>query len=165
LIFYWFEPLLFLDPVSTFLFLETTERHGYFVGFADNLGEALTFKILTNVFITVLYRSVVRSTAYANHWNKRVSFKSDVQESLKLLETKPSVTFFWKDSHHKHKSRKTNNGVSIRTRSKADYKDQHIGSRTRSKIHKLNVNNLTVQNHFFLLHDAILFQGHGKSQA
>jgi hypothetical protein len=29
----------------------------------------------------------------------------------------------------------------------------------------MNVNNLSVQNLFFPLHDAILFQGHGKSQA
>jgi hypothetical protein len=91
-------------------------------------------------------------------------FKSDVQESLKLLDTKPCSTFVWKDSHHKHKSRKSNNDVSNRTRSKADYTDQHIGSRTRSKIHNINANNLSVQNIFFPLHDAILFQAHGKSQ-
>jgi hypothetical protein len=29
----------------------------------------------------------------------------------------------------------------------------------------INVNNLSVQNLFFPLHDAFLFQGHGKSQA
>jgi hypothetical protein len=86
--------------------------------------------------VTVLHRSVVRSAADANHRNRRVSFKSDVQESLKLLDTKPSLSFVWKDSHHKHKSRKTNNDVSNRTRSKADYIVQHIGSRTRSKMHK-----------------------------
>jgi hypothetical protein len=55
--------------------------------------------------------------------------------------------------------------VSNRTRSKADYTDQLVGSRTRSKMHNLNVNNLRIQNLFFPLHDAILFQGHGKSQA
>jgi hypothetical protein len=32
-------------------------------------------------------------------------------------------------------------------------------------MHSINVNNLSVQNIFFLIHDAILFQGHGKSQA
>jgi hypothetical protein len=32
-------------------------------------------------------------------------------------------------------------------------------------MHNINVNNLSVQNVFFHLHDAILFQGHGKSQA
>jgi hypothetical protein len=55
--------------------------------------------------------------------------------------------------------------VSNRTRSKADYTDRHFGSRTRSKMHEINVNNLSVQNLFFPLHDATLFQGHGKYQA
>jgi hypothetical protein len=100
----------------------------------------------------------VRSAADASHRSRRVSFKSDVQESLKLLDTKPSSSFFWKDSHHKHKSRNTNNDVLNRTRSKEDYTDQHIGSRTRSKMHNINVNNLSVQNLFFPLHDAIYFK-------
>jgi hypothetical protein len=86
---------------------------------------------------------------YKNHLNK-------------LLDTKPSLNFVWKDSHHKHKSRNSNNDVSNRTRSKADYTDQHVGSRTRSKMQNVNVNNLRVQNLFFLLHDATLFQGYGK---
>jgi hypothetical protein len=76
-----------LDPVSKFQYPETTERHGYFVGFADNVGDALTFKILKNDLVTVLHRSVVRSAADASHQNRIVSFKSDVQESLKLLDT------------------------------------------------------------------------------
>jgi hypothetical protein len=106
---------------------------------------------------------MVRSAADASHRNKRVSFKSDLQESLKLSDTKPS--FVWKDSHHKHKSTKTKNDVSNRTRSKADYIDHHIGSRNLSKMQNMNVNNLSVQNLFFPLHDATLFQTHGKSQA
>jgi hypothetical protein len=154
-----------LDPVSKFRIPETTEWTGHFVGFADNVGDTLTFKILKNDLVTVLNISVVISAADASHRNRRVSFKSDVQESLKLLDTKPSLTFVWKVSHHKHKSRNTNNDVSNRTRSKEDYTDQHIGSRTRSKMHNVNVNNLSVQNLFFPLHDATLFQGHGNSQA
>jgi hypothetical protein len=86
----------------------------------------LTFKILKNDLVTVLHRSVVRSAADASHWNRRVSFKSDIQESLKLLDTKPSLSFVWKDSHHKHKSRRTNNNVSNRTRSKADSTETSI---------------------------------------
>jgi hypothetical protein len=46
LMFYWFEPVLYLDPVSKFQSPETTERPGYFVGFANNLEDVLTFKIL-----------------------------------------------------------------------------------------------------------------------
>jgi hypothetical protein len=70
------------------------------------------------------------------------------------LNYKPS--FVWKDSHHKHKSRRTNNDVSNRKLSKADYTDQHIGSRTRSKMH--NMNNLSVQSLFFPLYDAVYFK-------
>jgi hypothetical protein len=99
-----------LDPVPRFP--ETIESPGYFVGFADNLADALTFKILKNYLVTVLHRSVVRSAADASHHNRRVSFQSDVQESLKLLDTKPSLTFVWKDSRHEYKSRRTNNDVS-----------------------------------------------------
>jgi hypothetical protein len=41
LMFYWFEPVLYLDPVSKFP--ETTEKTDYFVGFTDNVGDELTF--------------------------------------------------------------------------------------------------------------------------
>jgi hypothetical protein len=68
LMFYWFEPVLYLDPVSKFP--ETTERPGHFVGYADNVGDKLTFKILKNDLSTVLHRSVVRSAADANHRNE-----------------------------------------------------------------------------------------------
>jgi trimethylamine:corrinoid methyltransferase-like protein len=128
-----------------------------------NVGDALTFKILKNDLVTVLHSSVVRSAADSNHRNRRVSFKSDLQESLKLLDTKPRLAFVCKDSLHKHESRKPNNDVSNRTRSKADYTDQHVGNRTWSKMHSVNLNNLSAQNLFFPLHDTFLFQEHGKS--
>jgi hypothetical protein len=72
--FYWFEPVLYLDPVSKFNFQETTERPGYFVGFAENVGDALTFKILKNVSVSILHRSVVRSATDPSHENKLASF-------------------------------------------------------------------------------------------
>jgi hypothetical protein len=125
----------------------------------------LIFNILKIDLVTVLHRNVVRSAADASHRNRRVSFKSDVEESLKFLDTKPSLSFEWKLSHHKHKSRKTNNDLSNRTRSKEDYTDHHISIKTQSKMHSINVNILSVQNLFFPLHDAILFPGHGKCQA
>jgi hypothetical protein len=83
LMFYRFEPVLYLNPVSKFQYPETIERPGYFVGFAYNVGDALTFKILKNDLVTVLHRIVVISAADAGHQNRRVSFKSDLQESLK----------------------------------------------------------------------------------
>ena len=97
LMFYWFGPVLYLDPVSKFP--ETTERPGHFVGIADNVGDKLTFKILKNDLSIVLHRSVVRSAADANHRNKQVSFKPDVDNSLVVTkhiywsingDTKPS---------------------------------------------------------------------------
>jgi hypothetical protein len=90
--FYRFEPVLYLDPVSKFQFPDTKERPGYFVGFADNVGYALTFKILKNDLVTVLHRSVVRSAADASHRNRRVSFKAYVQECVTL-------TYGWWKSH------------------------------------------------------------------
>jgi hypothetical protein len=70
--FYWFESVLYLDPVSKFQYPETTERPGYFVVFADNVGDALTFNILKNDLVTVLHRSVVKSSADTIHRNNRV---------------------------------------------------------------------------------------------
>jgi hypothetical protein len=53
LMFYWFEPVLYLDPVSEFP--ETTKNPWYFVDFADNVEDALKFKILKNDLTTVLH--------------------------------------------------------------------------------------------------------------
>ena len=70
----------------------------------------MTFKILKNDLNTVLHRSVVRSAADANHRNKGVSFKSDVQDSLIKLDIKPSAAI--RNSHSKDKSREINDMVS-----------------------------------------------------
>jgi hypothetical protein len=114
--FYWFEPVLCLDPVSKFP--ETTERSGYFIEFIDNVGDELSFKIFKNDLVTVLHISVVRLVADASHRNKRVSSKSDIQESLKILYTKPS--FIYEHSNHNYIFRKTNHDVANRIMSKAE---------------------------------------------
>jgi hypothetical protein len=115
--FYWYEPALYLDPVSKFP--ETTERPGHFVGFADNVGDKLTFKFLKNDLRTVLHRSVVRSTADTNHRNKRVSFKPDIQEMINKLGVMPSN--LPRNSHSKQQIKKQNNDVAYRTRSKTGH--------------------------------------------
>jgi hypothetical protein len=46
LMFYWYEPILYVDTVSKFP--ETIEKPGYSVCFEDNVGDALTFEILKN---------------------------------------------------------------------------------------------------------------------
>jgi hypothetical protein len=156
LMFYWFQPVLYLDLVSKFP--ETTEKLGYFVGFADNVGDVMTFKILKNGLNTVLYRSVGRFAADANHRNKRVSFKSEVQDSLIKLDIKTSADF--RNSQSKDKSRAFNDNVSTRTRSKTDFGhlDHGVAVRTRSKPQ--NKCNLSVQGIFFPLHDVVYFKGH-----
>jgi hypothetical protein len=53
--FNWFEPVLYLDPVSTYQLPETRESPGYFVGFSDNVGDTLTFKILKNDLVIILH--------------------------------------------------------------------------------------------------------------
>jgi hypothetical protein len=90
-----------------------------FVGFADNVGYALSFKILKNGSVKVSHRSMVRSVPNVSHWEKRMSFKSDVQESIKSLESKSS--FVWKDSHHEYILRMKTNDVSNRTRSMTNW--------------------------------------------
>jgi hypothetical protein len=45
LIFCWFEPVLYLNPVSKLQLPETKERSVYFVGFIDNVGGAMIFNI------------------------------------------------------------------------------------------------------------------------
>jgi hypothetical protein len=80
--FYRFEPVRYLDPVAKFP--ETTENSGFFVGFADNVGYVLTFKILKDDLSAVLHRSVVRSEADPTHRNTGISVLHSNQTSKTL---------------------------------------------------------------------------------
>ena len=51
----------------------------------------MIFKILKIDLSSVLHRSVVRSSADVAHWNKHVTFKSDIQEALDKLDARPSA--------------------------------------------------------------------------
>jgi hypothetical protein len=146
LMFYWFEP-------------ETTEKPGFFVGFADNVGAALTFKILKNDLSAVLHRSVVRPAADPTHRNKRVTFKRDTQEVLEKLDTIPGVATH-RDSQPKQRSSKSNDDISNRTRSKAGHINQNIGDRTRSKVQFIH--NSGFQGNVFPLFDAVNFEDKKK---
>ena len=105
---------------------------GYFVGFADNIGDTLTFKDFKDDLTAVLHRSVVRSTADASHRNKRLTFKPDIQEQINKLDTKPGVTS--KNNPPNSKTRIINDDFSTRTRSKAKQLHQNVGVSTRSKL-------------------------------
>jgi hypothetical protein len=150
--FYWFEPVLHLDLVSKFP--DTTERPRYFLGFADNLGDALTFKMLKKDLSTVLHRSVVKSAGDATHQNKRVTFKVDVQEIEKLDATSNNVS---RGNLSKQKSRKQNDDVASRPRSKFGHTDQNVADRTRSKPQAIC--NSDSKEMFFPLYDAVMLKG------
>ena len=69
-----------------------------------------------------MHQSVVRSAADANHPNKRVTFKPDVQEMINKLDVMPSN--LPGNSHSKQKTRKQNDDVASRTRSKTGHLEQ-----------------------------------------
>ena len=73
LAFKWMEPVLYHDPET--LHPETKEDPGYFVGFGENVGDALTFIILTQDRKQVLHRSVVRAAIDPKRQNRRVKWK------------------------------------------------------------------------------------------
>jgi hypothetical protein len=87
-----FEPVLYLDPVVRFPETIKKDKPGFFVGFSDNVGYAMTFKTLKNDLSTVLHRSVVRSVADSTHRNRSVTFKPDIQEVSEKLDTIPGAT-------------------------------------------------------------------------
>jgi hypothetical protein len=97
LTFHFYELIYYLDveapaPISR-------EKAGYWLGVAHNVGDALTFKILTNDTETVVYRSVVRSRNDHNGINKRIlhnpNLDPDVQQhgNNQNLEYEKKVRF------------------------------------------------------------------------
>ena len=70
--FHFWERVLFLDNVDSFP--ASSERPGYFVGIAHNVGDSLTFKILDDQTKQVVNVSVVRP--YKD--NRRVRWDPDV---------------------------------------------------------------------------------------
>ena len=59
---------------------ETSERHGYFVGISENVGNFMTFKILTSDTNKIIHRSVVRS-AEGNDRNYRAEMGRKDQDT------------------------------------------------------------------------------------
>ena len=74
--FRWFEPVLFYTPNTSHP--KTKEEPGYFVGFGENVGDALTFKILTLDTGKIIHRSVVRSALDPKAPNKRVNWDKEL---------------------------------------------------------------------------------------
>lgn len=51
---------------------ESTESRGFFVGFGESVGDAMTFKVLTDDTCKILFRSNVRSASDKLKYNKRL---------------------------------------------------------------------------------------------
>jgi hypothetical protein len=65
-----YEPILYLDSEESFP--SSKEKAGWWVGVAHNVGDAMTFKILTRDTQQVVHRSVIRPAKDDKFKNKRV---------------------------------------------------------------------------------------------
>ena len=127
------QPVLYLDPTSTFP--ESNEKPGYFVGFAENAGDALTFLILTANMKTILTRSVVRPADDITKRNRRVTFKDDVQEDMEKIDL---LTYTFKHTKNSNPTEFINIDDDSNSEDdnddEAEEQDLGVASRTRSKI-------------------------------
>lgn len=82
---YW-EPVYYTMEDSKFP-SDSTEKRGRFVGFAENVGHALTYKVLTDDTKKVIYRSRIRSALTESERNLRVD-PPDVDKVPDVVKSK-----------------------------------------------------------------------------
>jgi hypothetical protein len=80
LLFKFYQKIWYLDTTSSFP--DSKEKAGYWLGPADNVGDGMTFKILTDDTETLLYRSVIRPFDDPAHPNNRVSYDPALDPEL-----------------------------------------------------------------------------------
>ena len=78
-----FYEKVYYSRVHTSFPSQSTEEIGYFVGFGESVGDAMTFKVLTSDTKKIIYRSNVRSAENDATFNKR----------LKPVMDQPNVIF------------------------------------------------------------------------
>ena len=71
LLYCWWETVYYYD--ADLPFPQSREKLGRFAGFADNVGDAFCFKVVTSDTEQVIYRSVLRSALDKGNSNKRPS--------------------------------------------------------------------------------------------
>eukprot|EP00531_Pseudo-nitzschia_arenysensis_P008891 CAMPEP_0116125882 /NCGR_PEP_ID=MMETSP0329-20121206/6042_1 /TAXON_ID=697910 /ORGANISM="Pseudo-nitzschia arenysensis, Strain B593" /LENGTH=1908 /DNA_ID=CAMNT_0003619941 /DNA_START=154 /DNA_END=5877 /DNA_ORIENTATION=+ len=71
--FQWLEPVFYKKDNKQFTYPDTGEGHGYFVGVAENVGHAMTYKIWTSDTKKIIERSSVRSALDERFTNKRAT--------------------------------------------------------------------------------------------
>ena len=79
--FHFWEPVYYLDPTDEEFPSATKEKSGRFVGIAESVGDALTYKILTDDTKQVLYRSTVCSALVPSEHNLRLPHLEDDDSS------------------------------------------------------------------------------------
>ncbi|MEM7375824.1 MAG: hypothetical protein AAF587_44960, partial [Bacteroidota bacterium] len=114
-------------------FLESQEKPGYVYGFAENTGDALTYKIIKPNMKTVISRSVIQPATDISKRNRHVKFDEDTKEKLKKEEAdrNPGTTdnpicipddFKDDDEEDEEEDKeKESKAVSMRTQSKAKH--------------------------------------------
>jgi len=83
---------------------DTKEKPGYWLGIADNVGDILTYKILTDhTQQVVLHRSVVQPCDLAQHPNHRIQFNPmndpEVANTTPLTPPLPALKFYSTPTH------------------------------------------------------------------
>ena len=67
--FYFWEQIYYLDPSDESFPSATKEKLGHFVGIAESVGDAMTYKVLTDDTKMVIYCSSVHSTLVHSECN------------------------------------------------------------------------------------------------
>ena len=80
--FYFYEPVYYKLDDADFP-SDSREKRGYFVGIAENVGHAMTFKILTDDTNKVIYRSNVRPALSPSDRNRRLDLIGGESDPLK----------------------------------------------------------------------------------
>ncbi len=83
--FRFWQKVLFLDNESSFP--STTEKPGYWLGVSENVGDALTFKILTADTLQIIHRSVVRPATDLSRPNIQARWPDLDPDHPRILET------------------------------------------------------------------------------
>ncbi len=87
LCFCWYEPVYYCHDETSFP-SETAEGRGRFVGFAENVGHALTFSILTDDTNKIIHCSEVQTAEDGKHTNLQTNNWGDDAEAERIIRSK-----------------------------------------------------------------------------
>ena len=129
---FWFnQPVLYLDPSTKFP--HSKEKPGFYGGVSQNVGDMMTFKIVTANYKTILHRSVVRPADDPLRRNKHVTFGKEVDKKLRQLDGGAVDEGPVKASSPGNGGKKKDAGIAKRTRSNIAPEGVPVATRTRSR--------------------------------